>query len=297
MKPPENETEATQAPSATTASILRDILSRKMNRNPAFSLRAFARDLGVSHTYLSLVMNGKKQLSMKKIVEFIQILGLEQAEANLFLKAGSRESRGRAFAKAKSSKRGLDADSTPYFELETDRFRYLSDWYHLAILDLTLIRGFKNNSKWIARRLGLSVTQVDDAIERLKRLDLLETRDGKLTKKDSRLIVHSKLPDAAIRAFHRQMMSKAIDILEAHKPEDLDARDISAVTIPINPAKLAEAKRRIKTFRRSLWNYLSDEHASELYQFNLQLFPLSREADTRTKAAVLRKAAKKRGQR
>ena len=48
-----------------------------------------------------------------------------------------------------------------------DVFSYMSDWYHLAILELTFVKGFKSEAKWMSRRLGISEAEVKPAVDRL----------------------------------------------------------------------------------------------------------------------------------
>jgi uncharacterized protein (TIGR02147 family) len=276
-------------PSAPTsiAAVLRDVLARKLSRNPHYSLRALARDLGVSHTYLSLVINEKKALSMKKVVHFSRLLELGERESEAFVQAGAREARGRAFEKAEleDPRSRSKAPAETYFQLETDRFRLLGDWYHLPILDLTLTRGFRSDSRWVAARLGITLDQARDGIERLKRVGLLEERDGVLNKVAANLIVRPAAPTDSVRAYHRQMIGKALESLQSAAPADREARDITGVVLPVDPRRLPEAKRRIARFRLALMKFLSEGESSELYHLNLQLFPLTRPAAPRPKAA------------
>lgn len=263
----------------STAEILRDVLARKMSRNSSFSLRAFARDLGVSHTYLSLVLNGKKSLSLKKVIQFSQLLQLDEREADLFMKAGAREARGRASQKAEVapvlSKKKQKEEEIKFFELETDRFRILTDWYHIPLLELTYTKDFINDPAWIARRLSISVEQARNAISRLKRLGLLEECGGKLTKTNAKLAIVPRGFETAVRDYHRQMLQKASDAMESGTAEDYAVRDITGSTIAIDPTKIPEVKRRIAAFRRSMLKFLSDKETSEVYQLNVQFFGIS----------------------
>lgn len=267
-------------PNISTAEILRDVLARKMSKNSSFSLRAFARDLGVSHTYLSLVLNGKKSLSMKKVIQFTQLLQLDARESDLFMKAGALESQGRIAQKVKTgpvlSKKKAKQEELKYFELEVDRFRMLSDWYHIPIMELTYTKDFQNDAAWIARRLSISPEQARNAIARLKRLGLLEECGGKLSKTNAQLAIVPKGFEKAVRDYHRQMIQKASDAIESGNAEDYAARDITGSTISIDPAKIPEAKRKIAAFRRSLLKFLSDGESSEVYQLNVQFFGVSR---------------------
>ena len=50
----------------------------------------------------------------------------------------------------------------------------IADWYHFAILELTRLSEFRADSRWIARVLDISVDEVNVALQRLIRLDLLD---------------------------------------------------------------------------------------------------------------------------
>lgn len=279
----------------STSEILRDVLARKMNRNPSFSLRAFARDLGVSHTYLSLVLNGKKALSMKKVIHFSQLLEFDDREADLFMKAGTREAKGRAFEKAGTepakSRRKKPGDLEKYFELEIDNFRVLNDWYHIPILELTCTQDFRSDLKWIAQRLSISVEQVRNAVERLKRLNLLAERDGRLVKTNESLSIMPKKFEKAIRDYHRQMLAKASDIMELGSPEGYAARDVTGSCMAIDPKLLPEARKKIAAFRRSLIKFLSSGEGSEVYQLGVQLFPVTT-PQPKSKGVVVKRGVK-----
>jgi uncharacterized protein (TIGR02147 family) len=262
----------------TTSSILRDVLARKISRNPGYSLRAFARDLGVSHTYLSLVMNGHKPLSMRKVLLFSKLLELSPDESSSFIRAGTRDLRNRAIRNPAPRARSAEEQASPilYYELESDRHSVLEEWYHLPIMDLTQTDGFRNDPKWIARRLGISPEQVKSAVNRLLRLQLLKEENGTLVKTTNSLTIHPKESTRVLRAYHQSMIQKAWHALDSDRAEDIEARNITAVTMPVDPARIEEAKKRISKFRRQLWKFLEGGNTTELYQFNLQLFPLSK---------------------
>lgn len=251
--------------SAETASkVLRQTLLERLRKNPSYSLRAMAKSLGVSHTYLSLILNGKKPLSKQKAVEFAELLKLNERDARALLK-GSKEGRPR-------SRR----DEAPtYNELSVDRFKAVSSWYHLAILDLTGLQQFKSDPTWIAEQLGIHRHQVIDAIERLVRLRLAVYDDKDVLRKSPvNLEVKTKQSNAAVREFHRQMIEKALQELGKTSAEAFAKREISAMTMSINPAKVEAAKKKINRFKQELFAFLSEGPCTDVYQMNIQLFTL-----------------------
>jgi hypothetical protein len=58
-------------------------------------------------------------------------------------------------------------------ELSLEKFSTIRDWYHMAILEMTDIKGFRSDPVWIASKLGLPVELVSEAVNRLRHLELL----------------------------------------------------------------------------------------------------------------------------
>lgn len=266
--------------------ILRRALVDRVTRNSSYSLRAFARDLGISHAYLSMVLSGKRPVPVKRAFHFSQTVGLGQEETLAFL-----ESCRKAHLEAKESeapKRPVEKTSAShgdeFFRVQLDQFKVLSDWYHLAILDLTQVDGFEPSERWVADRLGLTLVEVRAAVARLKRLGLLTVTRGRWVKTHAKLEVPTAQSHQAVRRFHQQMIGKALDALESDAQEDFEKRDITGTTMAINPKRLAEAKKRIQKFRRTLLRYLTRGECTELYQMNVQVFPLTNAGSKRRRS-------------
>jgi uncharacterized protein (TIGR02147 family) len=254
-------------PSLSPAHYLANAFSLRRNRNPRYSLRGFARDLSLTHGYLSSVLNGKKKLSLKRALDLATRIGLDEQAKEYFLQSVAQSHL--------SSPPATRTHPTLFFDLELDRFQSVSAWYHIAILDLTLIQGFRPDPIWISRKIGIPRSKVKDAISRLERLGLLQRHGSTLQKTHVNLAIPTKNADRAIRLFHEGMISKAMNALQGQRPVDYQARDITATTIPADPKRLPEAKRRIAKFRRSLLRFLSQGETTELYQLNVQLFSLT----------------------
>jgi len=256
--------------------ILRQALVEKIARNPNYSLRAFARQLRVSHSYLSLVLNGKRKLPFGTAIKFAQLAGMDEEQTELLVTTSREEYLRARPVTPFAAQKARPSSSCTNYRMELDRFRVISHWYHLAILDLTLIKGFKSQSRWIAVRLGISEKQVRIAIGRLRRLGLLDTSGKVWVKTKAKLEVPTHQANRAILNFHEGMIQKALEAARSEKDEDYLARDITGITMPINPARIGGAKTRIQRFRWSLYRYLSQGECTDLYQLNLQLFPLYR---------------------
>lgn len=61
-----------------------------------------------------------------------------------------------------------------YSELDLERFKIISDWYHLAFLELIEVEDFQCDFDWVARRLGISRPLVENAFQRLIEFGLMK---------------------------------------------------------------------------------------------------------------------------
>lgn len=64
--------------------ILRQEMQKRLERNPSYSLRAFARDLGILPNRLISVLNRKYGISPKAALYLAEKLGFDQKQTELF---------------------------------------------------------------------------------------------------------------------------------------------------------------------------------------------------------------------
>jgi uncharacterized protein (TIGR02147 family) len=147
----------------------------------------------------------------------------------------------------------------------------------LPLLDLTELEGSKPCPKWIAAQLGISREEARRAMSRLVRLGLLQIKGKHWAKTHATISIATRYGDDVLRSYHKQAIDRALKLLDDTAKEELEARDITAALIPVNPKRLEEAKQRIKKFRRKILLFLSHGGPrTELYQLNVQLFPLTK---------------------
>jgi uncharacterized protein (TIGR02147 family) len=153
-------------------------LRERQKDNPNFSLRAWARQLGYENpSYLSHVLKRERKLKMPlasrlatslklqgKPKKYFELMVLSQSSTTVEerqvytgMLRGARPKRARAVN-----------------SLSVELFSMVSEWYHWAILDMPLLRGFRSDPAYIADRLeGLDRKTVRAAIDRLIRLGLM----------------------------------------------------------------------------------------------------------------------------
>lgn len=242
---------------------LLDELCTRKELNPSYSLRAFSKYLKVNPATLSQVFSGKRGFSKKNALKIAQKFSLSPFETKKLLLAIRKDT---------LSKEDISYDEV--LQLENDRFKAISDWYHYGILSLAKLKNNQASPIWIADLLNISVPEAKVALERLKRLKYLDVKNGKLIRLISTpLSIVSETPSPAIRKYHKQnlkLAEKAIDEIP------MEERELSSITMAIDPKKMKEASNLITKFKRKFARQLESGKQERVYTLSMQFFPLSK---------------------
>lgn len=158
-------------------------------------------------------------------------------------------------------------------QLSEDKFKVIADWYNFAIVELCKMKKPISDENQVTRRLGVSVVEAKNALNRLKRLGLIEEKHGVLRATTVSLSTTRDIPSSAIRRYHRQNLALADKSIEI---DPVDLREFSSITIPADLGRLKEAKDLIMEFKRKIGRFLETSNTSEVYTLAIQLFPVSR---------------------
>ncbi|MEQ1665442.1 MAG: TIGR02147 family protein [Bdellovibrionales bacterium] len=242
--------------------LLQDELIKRIQKNRKYSLRSFAKALNVDPSSLSQFLRGKRSLSQKNKVSIIQKLALHPSQISKSISIYSDSS--------------SDVTETVAHNLALDAFTLIADWYHYAIFELISIQNFKADTKWIAQQLSISTIEVADALERLKRLELISIDSkGTITTTESLVsTAGNPFTAAAFRKLQKQVLEMAIVALEE---TPMEYRDQSSMTMAINSNRINEAKDYLKKFRRKFCAQLqNDSKRDAVYQLSLSFYPLTK---------------------
>lgn len=234
---------------------------KRTAKNPSYSLRAFAQQLGMNHATLSSLMSGKRSITESTVSKLASALNLSPEELSRFKNSDANEK----------------GTGSSYFMIQQDAFAAMSEWYFDAILELCQIPNFRLEANIIAKSIGITALQAKIALETLERLDLL-TQDNKgkykLQHQNSINILDPDFTSAANRKYQKSVLGKSVEALET---VDRKKRDHTSTTMAINIKDLPKAKELIQKFRHDLNAYLQRAGAKpdEVYQLQVSFFPLT----------------------
>lgn len=253
----------------TEEKILRRVLQAELAemraRNPAFSQRAFARKIGMNSGTLNSLLQGKRRLSSVSARNILGKIRISERYREWLLQAVESEAQGGTVAIRRSL-------------LDCDRFEIISDPIHLNALNLLRTKRAEPTIAWLAAKLKKAPAEISGVVERLERAGLLRREGRKLVPTGQAMRTPENLPNQAIRSFHRHTLHEAAEKLDS---VPVELRDFSAITIPADPARIAEVRELIRGFRDQVSFLLGSEPGSEVYKLAVQFFPVTLPEESR----------------
>src|SRR5260370_6719775 len=127
----------------------------RRERNPRYSLRAFAAFLGADHSTLSQILRGSRRAPAGRIRAWAKKLGMDPEETTAYLAAEHVPDA--STARREEQLRHWTAEAMSIVTEPT----------HWEILRLSRTSGFQADCRWIAGQIGVPVDDVKLALSRL----------------------------------------------------------------------------------------------------------------------------------
>jgi uncharacterized protein (TIGR02147 family) len=265
---------------------LKSVLNERIASDPAYSLRAMAKDLGISPAHLSQIINNKKKLAPRTRLKVAKQLGLDERETRYFYLLAQLETAPSDEIRSAIEKQ-LAEISTPYEDqsIDADHFRAISEWYHIPILEMCYLDGFVCTPKAVSQRLGLPEAEVRTALDRLERLGLLTRGAGDVyLRTEQNYSFRTNRRNEAFSDFLRQMMGLAVDAMNRHP---IESRIMTSYTFCIDRSQLDEARQLTRDYmQRMAGLFAKAPRRDDTYQLNVQFFNLTDGREKDPKAAL-----------
>ncbi len=255
---------------------LKDFFDERKEKNSFFSYRVMGKRVGIDASHLVKIFQKKRHISTPLIDGLIEFCELSDQDAQYFSTLVH-------FNKAKSDQdtrlyyeKLLELKGIKSYQLEKNQYEYYSKWYYSAILTLLEFYSFTDDYKTLAQKVSPSITeaQARKSIALLESLGLIRKKDdGSYFLTNKLVTTGDHCRSILVRAYQEETIRLAAEALHRHPPEK---RNISTVTITISEKNLEMINNLIKEFREALLKYAeAEKHPDQVYQLNVQLFPLT----------------------
>jgi uncharacterized protein (TIGR02147 family) len=239
----------------------------RVRKNPSFSLRSYAKILDISPTHLSMILSNKRAVSPASALKIAERLGITPSETLQRLHAKRR-----SFQKQKELTRLL----------AEEEFKLISEWYYFAILGLADIKNNVADAQWIAKKISLPVSIADAAFQRLQRQGYITVNGGQF--RNTHFV--ETQPDVSreeVRRYHKQVLNLAAERIDEI---EVELREYISMTLAMNKRGIPAAKNLIRKFKTEFEAEFESGTKTDVFQFNIQFFPLAKPDELTSKKAV-----------
>lgn len=258
---------------------LRDELCQRKQRNPYYSLGAFARDLGLRSSRLSEIINGKVGISKQKAAEIAEKMRISEEEKLTFIQLvrtkKTVEKSLEQLAMERLHQRKVDEKP-----LRHDEFSEISDWYYLAYLELMKTSGYNDSIDYAISKLGIAHGSAQEMMDRLLALNLVQKSEARLNRVHKRIVVPLHVPSEAAKKYLRQILDRS---QKAISSQSFQGCDFSTVNFAVQKSQIPALKHYLQKIRTELiteFNNLSSQDSNDtVYCFSMQLFELIENAE------------------
>jgi hypothetical protein len=241
-------------------------LTMRKRVNSRYSIRAFARDLGMDSSALARIMSGARPVTPATAKRLLASLGTAKERADRILVDVAAHSPGASPPPRARPKPPKDR----WVQVPPEQVPAMTGWENLAVMCALELPPLRHTPGEVAQRIGCTESEARATLQRLESFGYVRQRDGRYSATDVQLRYGGLKPSDSWKIAHDQYLQKASEALHAY-PMDCD---ISGITMCIDPARVPEAMNRIREFRRSLAEFLVAGERSEVWRISLQLFPL-----------------------
>lgn len=259
---------------------LADYYRERKKDSAAFSYRYFCMKSGIkSPIFYKEVVEGRRNLTSSTIPAFIKGLGLTSSDGKFFTalvnynQSKNAEEKKRHFEQMRNLRKKVKQQAVP-----TDLYEYYSCWYNPVIRELAVTVKWDGDFGKLARMLipRIKASQAQSSVEFLLEKGFLKVdKKGSYRQAYPAITSGSEVTSLGVRNFNETMSRFAAKAIHIVPPVQ---RDIRTVTMGISQNGFKLIKEEIREFLDRVIHIVNDDNESDrVYNFGIQLFPLSTE--------------------
>lgn len=249
-----------------------------LDAHHARSMRSLAKGVGVHHSFVSMVLKGKRSVAVSDARTWAEAMRLD-GEAQTYFEAMVRWRHGATPALRRAARVHLDAarNFADAQEVASESAELLLSWHVIALYELARLPAFQGEVAWIAERLWPRVShdEIQDALDALEELGALARDAGGAlrpvhdwqatdTQIDDRKMAHLAV------ALHKSVLDNAVQALGIDGGE----RYLGAVTLTVRRSDLGDIVGALHQAQlAALEPFRAPDDADHVVTVSLQVVP------------------------
>jgi len=256
---------------------LSELYHQNKQADQTFSYKKFAECLGfTSLSSLAMLVSGRRLPSLKVLHKLCLCLNFDERESSYaeclnLLSRAQTESERRKYLRRLSDLRGVFEGTT----VSGQGFSVMSQWYYLAIFEMTNMKSCQWNAQWMADRFNneISPLEAQVAMDALVQHELVRVgENGRAHPVQSVVSTPDLDLDKSTQFFHRQMLARAEHALDNAPVKE---RYFNGMTLVFDNAQMDKVSRLLNEFYNRLAHDIHSPEGSQVYYINTQFFPVT----------------------
>ena len=234
---------------STTRELLKKEYDKRRLKNQYYSLRAFSRDLELSKTLVSDVINKNKQISKRSCIHIARKLDIEDylLEKMIF-------------------ENTVACPKENYRELSCEEFDKIATLLHFTILGY-LKKDTQVSKEDLFKAIEKDNFEIESCISNLIELNLIEQNDCYLKRTKRPITTTSDIPSDSIKKYHDSSLD---EIKRCLKEVEVELRDITSSTFLMKKENMIYLKEEIKKIKRKIEKKFENNQTEyNIYQLNI----------------------------
>lgn len=221
---------------------------------------------------MSLVLSGKKELSVKSAATIAEHLGFSDDEKEYFCALVSLHK-----TKDKSSQKAIEKKIEVMFKLmdqnqnSVTEYKIIADTDYFTLIELLKMKSIRPSVASLAKKLSISEELTLKKISDLLKLGLIKKNTAGFYSPTTKHVSSAdKTPSDAIKEAHENILTKAKKSVREQK---IDERDLFANVISFRKSDLPKVQKEIRKFMSQLAvEYNNEESGEDVYCISTQVF-------------------------
>jgi uncharacterized protein (TIGR02147 family) len=256
---------------------LRDYFQSEKREKPSFSQRYFAKKVGFNaHNFCTLVLLGKRNISMDSIQKIIKGIGLKGKAATYFEnlvylnQATTLADKDYYFKRLKQT-----GKKTQFYQLHKEQFFFYEKWYYPVIRELLSMKDWNGDFAALAKavRPPVSAQEAKEAVELLESTRIVKKDATGVYSLTEEFVTSAQVPEFIKKKARRDVLLKGIETIDTIEPHEKYA---AYSTVTMSKGLFGDVRGILDETRLKILSLVAEDGAAdEVYEVVLQVFPVS----------------------
>jgi uncharacterized protein (TIGR02147 family) len=256
---------------------LKDYFESKKREKTSFSQRYFAMKAGFNaHNFVSLVVMGKRNLSIDSIQKIIKGIGLKGKAAtyfeNLVYLNQATTLEDKEFYFQRLSQIGK---KTSFYQLHENQFFFYEKWYHPVIRELMTLIKWDNDYAVLAKavRPPISPIEAKESVELLVNSGMVKKDDFGNYSVSHEFVTSAQVPEFIKKKARRDVLIKGIETIDSIAKHE---KYVAYSTVTMSKELYKEVQNILEESRQKILSLVAeDTSVDDVYEVVFQVFPVS----------------------